>query len=242
MDSIQKKIITIIDSGIWHPTQRSRESDGAAGETLELLLGIEPNNNKKSDTPEGEIKTFDRNSTSKITLLSKEPMYQCSVREDIFNKYSYPDPKSPLDRCCNIAIKGDRYNNRNLKLEVDYDERRVYMIDKEQGRLSNYWSFESLQQSLQEKHGQGLLNVGRESRINSARPEYRFTSLTRYANIEMTNFLSLIEDGTIGVELRMRSRSNHRTPWKNRGTAFRIPEQKLPSLYKDTHTIRNIHG
>ena len=237
VNKVVDTIAGVVDGCLWHPSKRSRDSDGAAGETLEILLGLSINNDKKADTAYGEIKTFG-NKTGRVTLFSREPEYVKSIRKDFFENYHYLDDKG--DKCCNIVLSGNKFNTHGLKIDIDRTSERINIIDKDKGTLKNYWDFSTIEERLKEKHGSGLLHVGREDRKlkGSKLLEYRFTSLTRYSGVCFERFLDLIDDGTIVVETRMRYRSNHKQPWKNRGTCFRVPEKKLLSMYDNKEEIR----
>ena len=233
MDEVVRQIINIIDEGISHPSTRSRNSDGAAGETLEMLLGLDINNSKKADTLSGEIKTFKENkSGGKCTLFNCEPEYRSSVRKDLFQTYAYP--RSDGERF-EVTVYTQKYNSQGLKLEVDKRQKRLYLVDKKTGRLKhNYWTFEALDKRLQDKHGSGLIHVGRETKNN----QHKYTSLTLYNGISLEKFLSLIEKDEIIVDFRMRYAASKLPSFKNRGTAFRMSEKTLGKLFTEVTEIR----
>ena len=237
MSNVINEITRLIDGRQWHPSKQSRNSDGAAGETLEILLGLSINNDKKADTSSGEIKTSYGKKSGKVTLFGQEPEYVVSIREDIFENYYYLDVAG--DKCCYITLSANGFNTHGLKLEIDRATGCINIVDKNIGVLKNYWEFSTIKERLREKHGLGLLHVGREDRkVKESNLEYRFTSLTRYSGVELERFLDLIDNGTVVIEMRMSYRPNRDKPWKNHGTAFRVPENKLPSLYGTKEEVR----
>lgn len=233
--TIVKKITDIIDEGLWHNGKTS--GDGDAGETLERLLGLKINNDPSADTSFGEIKTSKegRHSTTKVSLFTKEPAYSISVREDIFESYKY---KKDGDYSLYSQLTCNKFNNLGLKVDVDFSEKRIYLVGQNVGRLSdNYWTFDIIRESLTKKHGKGLISVGRESRKKNGQIEHRYTSVSEFSGIDVDKFINSIISGDIVIELRMRYRESSSTKWKNRGTAFRAPPNKLLSSVYDKHNV-----
>jgi|TARA_R110000796_G_scaffold225601_1_gene341986 hypothetical protein len=234
--TIVKKITDIIDEGRWH-AGRNGMCDGDAGETLERLLGIKINNDPSADTSFGEIKTSKEgsHSTTKVSLFTKEPAYSISVREDIFESYKY---KKDGDYSLYSQLTCNKFNNIGLKVDVDFSEKRIYLVGQNVGRLSdNYWTFDIIRESLTKKHGKGLISVGRESRKKNGQIEHRYTSVSKFGGIDISKFINSIISGDIVVELRMRYREGSSTKWKNRGTAFRVPSSKLLDAVYDKHNV-----
>ena len=233
--TIVKKITNIIDEGIWHNGRTS--GDGDAGETLERLLGLKINNDPSADTSSGEIKTHKegRHSTKKVTLFTKEPARVRSIKEDIFDNYKYE--KDDDDRL-ESGLTCKKFNNLGLKIEVDFSEKVIYLVDRNVGRLSdNYWTFDTICESLTKKHGKGLISVGRESRKQNGQRQHRYTSVSKFSGISMNRFLNSIVSGDIIIELRMRYRESSSIKFKNRGTAFRTPRRKLLSAVYSKHNV-----
>ena len=238
--TIVKKITDIIDEGRWH-AGRNGMCDGDAGETLERLLGIKINNDPSADTSFGEIKTSKEgsHSTTKVSLFTKEPAYSISVREDIFESYKY---KKDGDYSLYSQLTCNKFNNLGLKIEVDFSEKVIYVVDRNVGRLSdNYWTFDTIRKSLTKKHGKGLISVGRESRKQNGQRQHRYTSVSKFSGISMNRFLDSIVSGDIIIELRMSCREvGSSTKWHDHGTIFRTPPSKLlGAVYSKHNVIRN---
>ena len=235
--TIVKKITNIIDEGIWHNGRTS--GDGDAGETLERLLGLKINNDPSADTSSGEIKTHKEGKPPNLSLFSKTPAYSISVREDIFESYKY---KKDGDYSLYSQLTCNKFNNLGLKIEVDFSEKVIYVVDRNVGRLSdNYWTFDTIRKSLTKKHGKGLISVGRESRKQNGQRQHRYTSVSKFSGISMNRFLDSIVSGDIIIELRMSCREvGSSTKWHDHGTIFRTPPSKLlGAVYSKHNVIRN---
>tara|TARA_R110000744_G_scaffold178885_1_gene297914 strand:- start:89 stop:814 length:726 start_codon:yes stop_codon:yes gene_type:complete len=235
--TIVKKITNIIDEGIWHNGRTS--GDGDAGETLERLLGLKINNDPSADTSSGEIKTHKEGKPPNLSLFSKTPAYSRSVKEDIFDNYKY---KSDGDYSLYSQLTCKKFNNLGLKIEVDFSEKVIYVVDRNVGRLSdNYWTFDTIRKSLTKKHGKGLISVGRESRKQNGQRQHRYTSVSKFSGISMNRFLDSIVSGDIIIELRMSCREvGSSTKWHDHGTIFRTPPSKLlGAVYSKHNVIRN---
>jgi len=231
--NIVKKITNIIDEGLWHNGRTS--GDGDAGETLERLLGLKINNDPSADTSSGEIKTHKEGTPPKVSLFSKEPAYSRSIREDIFDNYKYE--KDDAYKLFTV-LTCKKFNNLGLKIEVDFSERRIYLVDQNAGRLpDNYWAFDTIRESLTKKHGKGLISVGRKSRKQNGQTEHKYTSVSEFSGIDVDKFINSIISGDIVIELRMRYRESSSTKWKNRGSAFRAPLNKLLGAVYNKHNV-----
>jgi hypothetical protein len=231
--NIVKKITNIIDEGLWHNGRTS--GDGDAGETLERLLGLKINNDPSADTSSGEIKTHKEGTPPKVSLFSKEPAYSRSIREDLFDNYKYE--KDGYDSL-HSTMTCKKFNNLGLKIEVDFSEKVIYLVDRNVGRLSdNYWTFDTIRESLTKKHGKGLICVGRESRKQNGQRQHRYTSVSKFSGISMNRFLDSIVSGDIVIDLRMRYKESSSTKWKNRGTDFRTPPSKLLGAVYSKHSV-----
>jgi hypothetical protein len=131
-----------------------------------------------------------------------------------------------------------KFNNLGLKIEVDFSEKVIYVVDRNVGRLSdNYWTFDTIRESLTKKHGKGLICVGRESRKQNGQRQHRYTSVSKFSGISMNRFLDSIVSGDIVIDLRMRYKESSSTKWKNRGTDFRTPPSKLYGAVFNKHSV-----
>jgi hypothetical protein len=235
----------------WIQTQRPG-NDGAVGNTLEDLLGIEENNLPIPNAAEWEMKAQRRTTTSLTTLFHMEPSPTAAkfVPLILLPKYGwrhqqagaqYPDTEMSF----RSTTGATSYTDRGFIIVVDRAERKVkfsfnaakvnrdkhalWLASVEQrARLGEidpqpYWGFDDLMY----KAGDKLKNtfyVLADNKWEDGHEFFHFSEVDILTEFNFEGFLDCIEDGTILIDFDARTGHNH-------GTKFRIRQNNWPRLY-----------
>jgi hypothetical protein len=235
----------------WIQTQRPG-NDGAVGNTLEDLLGIEENNLPIPNAAEWEMKAQRRFTTSLTTLFHMEPSPTAAkfVPAMLLPKYGWRHkqagikyPETEMSFRSTTCATG--YTDRGFIIIVDRIERKVKFSfnatrvnrDKHAAWFTHveqkaglgeidpqpYWGFDDLMY----KAGDKLKNsfyVLAENKWEDEHEFFYFSEVDILSGFNFEGFLECIEDGTILIDFDARTGHNH-------GTKFRIRQNNWPRLY-----------
>jgi hypothetical protein len=203
-----------------------RPGDTGIGYTLETLLGLRETNVIKEDlTFRGvpfELKAQRKRTTSMITLFTKEPIKGSFNDKRMIEKYGYRNRRGR--KALKVTLTTRAFTPQGLKLEIERREGKLYITNGTE-RIW-YWIIEDLKPKI------GNLIIVFASSSGTGREE-RFLYDTAFyvTGLKEECFLSLLEDGTITIDLRMHLRSNGSV--RNHGTAFRIKQlEELLTCYE----------
>jgi hypothetical protein len=236
----------------WIETQRPG-NDGAVGNTLEDLLGIEENNLPIPNAAEWELKAQRRTATSLTTLFHMEPSPTAAkfVPLILLPNYGWlhqhaggKHPAAEMSFRSTTGATG--YTDRGFIIVVDRAERKVkfsfnaakvnrdkhalWLARVEQqaglGELDPqpYWGFDDLMY----KAGDKLKNtfyVLADNKWEDGHEFFHFSEVDILSGFNFDGFLDCLEDGTILIDFDARSGHNH-------GTKFRVRQNNWPRLYK----------
>ncbi len=156
----------------WIRNERGR-NDGAVGNTLEDLLGIQENNLPIPNAAEWELKAQRANTTSLLTLFHMEPSPRAMkvVSNILLQKYGWPsaeagskypeDEKSFRATLCATSVTDRGFsvnvNNAEKRVEIQFDSTYIdnrhtewqRSVNERVGHLNNfdivpYWGFDDL--------------------------------------------------------------------------------------------------
>lgn len=253
-DLIQK-LKEIKDKG-WIKTQRPG-NDGAVGNTLEDLLGIQENNLPIPNAAEWELKAQRKSTSSLTTLFHMEPSPQGAkiVPSILLPHYGWVHKQA--GRLYKDTEKSFRsttsssYTDRGFVVTVDREEQKVKFsfnhnkVDKEKhadwlkdvqrnvglGEINPhpYWGFKDLMY----KAGSKLKNtfyVLAENKWEGDNEYFLFSEVDILSGFNFESFLKCIEKGIIVIDFDARTGHNH-------GTKFRLKQNHLPLLYDEVVTV-----
>lgn len=216
----------------------------SAGLTFENLL------NKKADSMyfpdyEGiEIKCTQRFSRYPITLFSSAfdgpSLYEMNR---ILSKYGkndviYKDRKL-LNAEINTNIKTLVNNKYYFKIEISKDDKKLYLaiydINNKLIEKDAYISFETLKQRLDLKLST-LALVYASKRLIDNIPYFRYYKIEIYNLISFENFIKLIENDTIKINIigRVSRSGNEAGRQRNKNLVFKIKKEDINKLFKIT--------
>lgn len=253
----------------WIKNLRGR-NDGAVGNTLEDLLGIQENNLPIPNAAEWELKAQRSNTSSLLTMFHMEPSPRAMkvVPDILLLKYGWlsdeAGKKYPEDeKSFRGTLNAVSFTNRGFKVRVNDEERRIEIvfdstfIDERHnewkqsvlervGHLDNfdiipYWGFDD----LFHKAGVKLTNcfyVQADEKWEKEDGKRQNYFLYNYV-LKLSQFDQdkFIDAIRQGkVYVDFDARTGH-----NHGTKFRIRYTDIPSLYKSAEVVfdmRNIHN
>lgn len=240
------------------PVLNNRGSNnGASGNVLEDLLGIEENNLPLANAAEWEIKTKKRSSNSLITLFHVEPSpTACKfVPNILLPKYGwkhkeagkkYPDTEKSFRQTIKCGLFSDRgfsikLNDTEEKIEVNF---RYDLIDQKHNEWKQdistfqtldtipYWGFNDIYHKLGAKlHNCFFAIVDVCKRGDDE--YFTYSEIYMLRNLSKDKFISAIRDGKIYIDFDARTGHNH-------GTKFRIKEKDIFDLYEECIEISNL--
>ncbi len=226
---IKKKLKEISSKGF---IKALRKSDTGIGFTLEIEMGIKENNLKNEDfTYKGEkveLKTQRKETTSNITLFTKEPIKGEINDKKLIEKYGYKNGRGR--RALKITLTTRNHTPQGFKLEIDEKEKKIFVTHKSDGRLW-FWSISDIKFKLG-----NLLLVFAERQKKGEHEYFHYSESYYFTAFDDNAFFKLIQSGRIVVDLRMHIKPSGTV--RNHGTAFRIINlENLSSCYKKKETI-----
>ena len=243
----------------WIPSVRG-ENDGAVGNTLEDLLGIDENNLPIPNASEWELKTQRIGSTGRITLTHSEPSPRAFgfVSQLLLPGYGWPHQKAgstypASEMSFRQSISCDKRTDRGFTYLLDYTDRKIVVsfdpetVDarhttwveslKARGNYHElttqpYWGFDDLAAKLRDKlHNCFFVEVERR-RVNGLE-EFFYRRARKLASFSFDKFLEVAKSGGVIIDFDARSGHNH-------GTKFRVPMSRLPDLYAETEVVLDL--
>ena len=236
----------------WIPSGRYG-NDGAVGNTLEDLLGIEENNLPIPNAAEWELKAQRKTTRSLTTLFHMEPSPRAlkfipSILLPIYGwKHDKAGDKYPeTEMSFRQTISAKNVSDRGFSVRVDRDQRKINITfdkDKVAGRHSDwlceviskgggyfehcpYWGFDD----LFHKAGTKLHNcffIRAENKKVDGQEFFLFSDILMLKTFSLERFLDAVESGDVYIDFDARTGHNH-------GTKFRIRDTKIPELYAES--------
>ena len=250
---------TAIAARGWIPSVRGR-NDGAVGNTLEDLLGIEENNLPIPNASDWELKAQRIGTTSNITLTHSEPSPRAMrlVPQLLLPDYGWAHQEAGSnygddEKSFRQSLSCDRRTDRGFTYTVDHDDQKLVVtfdpsaIDsrhaewvdslKKRGSFQElstqpYWGFEDLAAKLRDKLHNCFLVEADRRRVNG-KEEFFYRRVTKLESFSFDNFLKVAKEGGVIVDFDARTGHNH-------GTKFRVPASRLSSLYAKSEVVINL--
>jgi len=216
-----------------------RSGNTGIGKTLEDLLGIIENNIQGPDTAETALKAGRKNSASMLTLFTKSPSPR-RVNTQLLKKYGYGSPKDgekilhcTLSTNFETTLRGED----GLKLDIIHDnDSDKLSIQNFYGDVEAYWTEESLRDAFLRKYRSGqLYYVKAESRGSGANEEFYFYEAWFLKGFSYPNFINLLKDGVVKIDIRIGQYPDGRT--HDHGTGFRIFPKDLDRCFEERERL-----
>ncbi len=197
----------------------TRRGNTGIGHTLETLLEIDENNLKSPDFGNVELKSQRKSVSNRVTMFTFNRAVWKINQSSLIEKYGYVDGTRRKALYCTVDT---RPNAQGLYLKVEDENLRLYHVD---GTLIAEWSISNIIETFRKKMP-ALVVVMADSRLNSEEKEEFFFDEAYYlVNPDADNFIHLLKQNIIVVDVRMHLKENGAV--RNHGTAFRIDERYL---------------
>jgi len=258
-----KERLREICAGGWHKSVKDtsdNRNDGAVGNTLERLLGIEENNLPIPNAQEWELKGQRMHSKSLVTLKHLEPSPRGAkiVANILLPKYGWKHAEagkkySVEEMSFRSTTNAVNYTNRGFRLILDRGQKKLRFVFEASKADINDPEIVSWLKSVEQRVGLEALNpepywgledlkyeigakikncfyVIAESKIESGHELFRYNKLLVLSGFSFEGFLNCIEKGAVLVDFDARSGHNH-------GTKFRIRQDHWKELYENVEDI-----
>ncbi len=255
-DQLVTEIEKIFKDG-WQPSIRKAGNDGAVGNTLETLLGIEENNLPIPNAVDWELKGQRAKTNSLITLKHIEPSPEGAkiVANILLPLYGWQHQeagkKYPADEMSFRSTTSTiEHTSRGFIVQVARDEKKVkFVFDAGKIKSENiewrksvesrvglgaiepepYWAFDDLIHKIGSKI-KSCFYVIADSKIDDGQEFFQYKELHKLSGFSFDGFLSCIEKGVVLIDFDARTRHNH-------GTKFRIRQNSWEYLYSSVERI-----
>jgi len=257
-ESLKKDLKEIAEQG-WikslKDTSSGSRNDGAAGNLLEHLLGIEENNLPLPNASEWELKVQRKGTSSLFTLFHSEPSPTSLkfVPAILLPKYGwphdqagkkYPDSERSFRQTISAAKRSDRgfcviVDDEKIKVSFDskaVDSRHEKWLSSVKNSAGEgdldpmpYWGFSDLEAKISSKL-HNTFYVTAEVKREEGQEWFRFSKLETLRVFSLEGFISCLKEGTAFVDFDARTGHNH-------GTKFRIKQNMIPSLYRELDLV-----
>ncbi len=214
----------------WIKTHRAGTT--GIGKTLEDLLGITENNIPGPNAAMIELKSARKNATGLLTLFTKAPLPP-KANSILLENYGYQSSKGGkrLETTVNAVNFNQLKGEFGFKIEIQ--ENRINLITT-QKEIVGYWDKEILMTSFERKLPK-LLYVKADARGKGAEEEFWFNEAWLLSGFDFDNFIQLLKNGVIYIDIRIGQYSDGRT--HDHGTAFRVLPSKLDLCFSHRKKI-----
>lgn len=212
-------------------THRSGET--GIGKTLEDLLGITENNVPGPNAKMIELKSGRKNSTSMLTLFTKSPEPK-KANSVLLQRYGYPSGRNDRKEL-HTTVNAQAYNTLRGKtgFKIDIKEDSIELISNT-SEVLGYWRKETLKERFERKLPK-LLYVKADCRGKGFNEEFLFNEAWLLSEFDFKNFMKLLQEGTVLVDIRIGQYPNGRP--HDHGTGFRILPDKLDLCFAHRERI-----
>ena len=247
----------------WHRSVKNTidtRNDGAVGNTLEVLLGLEENNLPIPNMREWELKGQRLHTTSLVTLKHIEPSPRGAkiVATVLLPLYGWEHKEAggkypATERSFRSTTSATTYTNRGFRLVLDRSQVKLcFVFDASQADKSDL-EIANWLESVRQRVGLGPLNpqpywglddlryeigakvkncfyVIADTKVERGHEFFKYVKLLVLSGFSFDGFLKCIEEGVVLVDFDARTGHNH-------GTKFRIRQNHWHRLYTSVEEI-----
>jgi hypothetical protein len=211
-----------------------RSGDTGIGKTLEDLLGIEENNIPGPNCAMIELKSARKNARSMLTLFTKSPLPR-KANSELLQKYGYLSSRGNNRKELHTTMNAVSHNTLRggVGFKIDIRNETINIITA-QNESAGYWDKEGLRVSFERKLPT-LLYVKAETKGSGPNEEFWFNEVWLLSGFNYNNFLILLREKVILVDIRIGQYTDGRT--HDHGTAFRVLPVKLDLCFENRERI-----
>jgi len=209
-----------------------RTGNTGIGKTLEDLLEITENNVPGPNAAMIELKSARKNVSSMLTLFTKSPLPP-GANSVLLERSGYEGRygRKRLETTVNAINYNQLKGEPGFKIDIQEDRLNIIDIKCE---ILGYWDKETLKNSFERKLPK-LLYVKAEARGKGLEEEFWFNEAWLLSGFDFDNFLNLLREGTILVDIRIGQYPDGRT--HDHGTGFRVFPDKLDLCFSHREKI-----
>lgn len=213
---------------------------GAAGQTLELLLGKEMDKSALPDYKGIEIKTKQINNNFDIGLFNMALDSKPLEMKKLLYLVGYKDKINPQFKVLQTTIMGNqtkKIGNRLLKIKINYEKKKLFLFiyDTNLNLIDNTmsWSFEQMKIILETKLNYLLLVPVKTYTMNKQK-YFKYFNGVFYKLKDFSYFLKAIEEGIISITFKIsyRREKEYFGLMKDHGTSFGIKKENLEKIFE----------
>lgn len=219
--------------------QTHRSGNTGIGKTLEDLLGIEENNVAGPDGETTELKAGRKNAASMLTLFTKSPQPP-KINSVLLNELGYPDKEGSTKKVLHTTINANDYNTLKggTGLKIDVKDDRIEIDSPKLKQNSDvptpFWDKPTLQDRFEKKYIE-LLYVKADSKGSGSNEEFHFNEAWLMKGFDFENFVKLLQEGTLLVDIRIGQYPDGRP--HDHGTGFRIMPDRLDLCFSKREKV-----
>ncbi len=211
-----------------------REGNTGIGKTLEDLLEIEENNIPGPNAEMIELKSARKNASSMLTLFTKSPLPP-GANSELLRRFGYESARGNRRNELHTTVNAGEFNQLKgrpgFKIDISGDRLNLIIPNNE---VVCYWDKETLKNSFEKKLPK-LLYVKAETRRSGSNEEFWYNEAWLLSGFDFDNFIGLLRQGTILVDIRIGQYPNSST--HDHGTGFRVFPDKLDFCFKHRENI-----
>jgi len=201
---------------------------------LEDLLGITENNVPGTNAKMSELKSARKNASSMLTLFTKSPLPP-KANSVLLERFGYLSARGNERKELHTTVNAIEFNTIKGKpgFKIDIQEDKIELVTVE-NEIVGYWDRETLKNSFEKKLPK-LLYVKAESRGQGYEEEFWFNEVWLLSGFDFDNFIRLIRNGTILVDIRIGQYPDGRP--HDHGTGFRVLPDKLDLCFSHRERV-----
>lgn len=211
-----------------------RAGNTGIGKTLEDLLGIIENNVPGPNAVMIELKSARKNVSSMLTLFTKSPLPP-EANSVLLKRFGYESARGNKRKELHTTVNAVKYNQLKGEygFKIDIQKDRISLVTTG-SEVVGYWKKETLKNSFERKLPK-LLYVKAEARGKGSNEEFWFNEAWLLSGFDFDNFIRLLKEGVILVDIRIGQYPDGRT--HDHGTGFRVFPDKLDLCFSNRERI-----
>ncbi len=212
-----------------------RSGNTGIGKTLEDLLEIEENNIPGPNGYQTELKSARKGSSSMLTLFTKAPMPE-KINTKLLEKFGRElnNGRKKLHTTFDAVTRNTLYGNEGFMVTVN--DSRIEISHSDYGDMNTpYWEKQELEIAFNRKYPQNLLYVKADCKGTDRNEEFHFNEAWLMNGFDFDNFIKLLKEGKILVDIRIGQYPDGRP--HDHGTGFRVFPDNLDLCFSNREKV-----
>jgi hypothetical protein len=169
-----------------------------------------------------------------LTLFTKSPLPP-KANSGLLRNFGYLSSRGNNRLELHTTVSATEFNQLKGKqgLKIDIQKDRINLISSE-NEILGYWNRETLKKTFEKKLPK-LLYIKADSKGTGKNEEFWYNEGWLLEGFDFDNFVKLLKEGTVKVDIRIGQYRNGRT--HDHGTAFRILPSKLELCFSKREKV-----